>query len=150
MLPLLSTAYLMQTQQLPSGLSKKEWSSRAEIEMQAEDWQALNLTSQRFTKDFPLSGKAWGYLAISLLALNRPFEAELALETGTKAKPSFPGNWYNLGLVHSQLHRPPRASNDAWTNWLAETRNLHWSCREINGFRRQFLFRMINFSIWRD
>lgn len=59
-----------------------------------------------FTKEYPGNGKAWGFLAISLLGLDRAGEAELALETGIKAESSFLGNWYNLGLVRCQLKRP--------------------------------------------
>ena len=107
MVPIFCMACLVQPPQMPSGLSSEKWSVRAEAELQSKNWQALNSTSLIFTKEHSSNGRAWGYLAISLLGLDRPAEAELALETGIKAEPTFLGNWYNLGLVRCQLNRPP-------------------------------------------
>lgn len=96
----------MQSPQAPGGLTAKQWSSRAEAEIRAKNWEGLNATSNKFVKEHPSAGVAREYLSISLIRLGRFAEAEQALEQGVKAEGASLTNWYNLGLIRCQLERP--------------------------------------------
>ena len=106
MIQLLLVACMVQSPQPPAGLTAEQWSSRAEQEIKSKNWLGLNAISNQFAKEYPAAGIAWEYLSVSLIRLNRYPEAEEALEQGVKADPVSLSNWYNLGLVRSQLERP--------------------------------------------
>lgn len=98
----------------PSGLSVKEWVKLAETNFNQQNWTVLEAVSTRFSIEHPKEGKAFGYLGISLIKMNRITEAEGALGKGTVVDPSFIGNWYNLALIRAEMNR----SRDLITNCL--------------------------------
>ncbi len=85
--------------------SQAEWSKRAKVLFDMEDWQGLLDWCLKRTKSEPENADAWLYLGVAYSCLNRYNDAIEAFRQVVRIDPEHATSWYNLGDAYFFLKR---------------------------------------------